>query len=474
MKPTRRNVLKFGGLTLGGIGVASLSGCTGETPEPAATADPWETNSLLDGLDPCYPGKEELGADEMRITFFGTSPIPRRSQQCSSIFVETGSGDQFVFDCGSGTVSNYNAMGIPPSRMDKVFLTHLHADHMSDLTHIYCFGPSSDRKSPLYVWGPGKSNVPDPETGVIHSDGTRAYCENLREMCRWHTESFAFGTTSYASYEPPTKQSWGLPTDPVPVSDDSPTDGYAIVPIELDWQNTGSTPGDNVAYDNPQTGVKITHFPVIHARKGSMGYKLEWNGLSMVFTGDTKPSDVVVEQASGATVLIHEMVVPAEIWAMKNMHITSKDQISPEKWEAAYNYALAVQNSSHTPQGAFGYILSQIQPPPKLAVATHFQATDDTIESAMKSIREHYPAGEVTIASDLMVLNVKASGITTRRAVVSDWAWYPVATVRPDVNPPKYHNQEGRMDPAAQIDESHGIQPRDPSTGETHFREDGY
>jgi len=80
--------------------------------------------------------------------------------------------------------------------MDKVFITHIHGDHMNDLTHIYTFGPSLDRKSPLYVWGQTKSGVPDPVTGVIYDDGLHAYCERLREMCRWHTESFSFGATS--------------------------------------------------------------------------------------------------------------------------------------------------------------------------------------------------------------------------------------------------------------------------------------
>ncbi|NCB04613.1 MAG: MBL fold metallo-hydrolase, partial [Clostridia bacterium] len=70
----------------------------------------------------------------MRITFMGTSVIPRKGQASNSVFVETGNGDSFIFDMGSGVSTNYVAMGIPYSRMDKVFLTHLHADHMSDLT----------------------------------------------------------------------------------------------------------------------------------------------------------------------------------------------------------------------------------------------------------------------------------------------------------------------------------------------------
>ena len=92
-------------------------------------------------------------------------PPPRRAQQMMSVFVEVGWNDktqmpldQFVFDCGAGVVSNYGAMNVGYGRMDKVFIAHLHGDHMSDLTHIYCFGPSADRKSPLYVWGPSRSN----------------------------------------------------------------------------------------------------------------------------------------------------------------------------------------------------------------------------------------------------------------------------------------------------------------------------
>src|SRR5512139_886745 len=76
----------------------------------------------------------DLADDEMRITFLGTGdPPPRIAQKMMSIFVEVGpwmkdpaggfgrAKDSFVFDCGSGCVANYTAMGISFSRMDKVF-----------------------------------------------------------------------------------------------------------------------------------------------------------------------------------------------------------------------------------------------------------------------------------------------------------------------------------------------------------------
>lgn len=120
-----------------------------------------------DFVTPYYP---PLDDDEMRITFMGSCiPPVRRAQNMMSIFVEVGwdearqcAKDSFVFDCGAGVVGNYGTMEVGYRRMDKVFITHLHGDHMSDLTHIYCFGPSGDRLTPFYVFGPSASGVRSP------------------------------------------------------------------------------------------------------------------------------------------------------------------------------------------------------------------------------------------------------------------------------------------------------------------------
>ncbi|MEW5736171.1 MAG: MBL fold metallo-hydrolase [Thermodesulfobacteriota bacterium] len=479
---TRREMFKVSGAALGGAALAgAMTGCSGSSFIPEAKGqepgpDPTKMNSLIAGLPPYYPGTEALGPNEMRITFLGTSCIPRLAQECNSVFVETGSGDNIIFDCGTGVVAKYQAMGIGFAKMNKIFLTHLHGDHMSDLTHIYCFGPSTERKNPLYVFGPSKSNVPDPDTGVIYEDGLNAFCQSFRDFCRWHTESFSFGVTraKFPNWTLPTQDDWGLPVNPTAIPGDNAEDGYALVPIELPWENYGLVPGDNQAYYNKDTKVRITHFPAIHCRKGSISYKLEWNSLSMIFSGDTKPNYFMIDHAGGVDVLIHEMVVPAEVWAMKNLGITDPSQVEAGTWNAAFNYAKAVQNSSHTPQGAFGYILSQINPSPRQVVATHFQATDDTIASAMTSIRNHYPRGPVTIAADLMVLNVTPGNITIRRAEVSDWAWYPRATLYPISYPPKYHDGNNQPDPTAQLDPTGAVPQTDPNTGIANWDPNGY
>ncbi|MGC9321354.1 MAG: guanitoxin biosynthesis MBL fold metallo-hydrolase GntH [Kosmotogaceae bacterium] len=345
-------------------------------------------------FEPFFPG-EPLAEDQMRITFMGTSVVPRIAQQCNSIFVELGNGDSFVFDFGSGVSSNYVAVGIPPSRMDKVFLTHLHGDHVGDLITLYCFGPSQDRKTPLYLFGP---------SGDIPEEGTAAFAQNLMELMKWHVEAFSFLSTGLKDGR----------------------DGYQIVAKELPYMKVGG-----VAYE--ENGVRITHFPAVHDRNGSISYKLEWNDLSMVFSGDTIPNYYMLEQAKGVDVLIHEMVVPPEVWASKNSGLKPGDAGS----ERAVGFALAVQRNSHTSQKGFGYILSQTNP--RLGIATHFQANEDTVGPAIEDIRLFYD-GAVAIATDLLVIDVTKSEMKLRKAVVSEYAWYPEPYIYPmdQMAPPKY------------------------------------
>lgn len=120
-------------------------------------------------------------------------------------------------------------------------------------------------------------------------------------------------------------------------------------------------------------------------------------------------------------------------WAAKNTGFKPGDP----GWPQAVAYTTAVQDSSHATQKAFGYILSQTNP--RLGVATHFQVNDDTVEPAMEDIRTWYQ-GPVTLAKDLLVINVSKDSIRQRYAQVSDYAWYPAPKLYPpdQLAPPKY------------------------------------
>jgi ribonuclease Z len=214
----RRGFLKASGVAEGGLSLGGTHAGTGmgRTPTAQRCDDngyyPVES-SLTQRYS--YPGTlrrftpemhRDLAADEMRITFLGTgSPPPRRAQQLMSIFVELGpwmedpgggfgkGRDSSVFDCGAGCLASYGAIGIECSRMDKVFISHRHANHMNDLLAIYCFGPAGGRIWPLYVWGQGPAGLENPGgSPKYYDDGLCAFCSHFREAMRWHTEALSF------------------------------------------------------------------------------------------------------------------------------------------------------------------------------------------------------------------------------------------------------------------------------------------
>jgi ribonuclease Z len=125
----------------------------GETMEPHVAPGAHFERSML-----YYPGTEELQDDEIRVSFMGSSYFPSKSQSGMSIFVELGNGDNFVFDMGIGSLRNYNSFSIPFASIDKIFITHLHMDHVSDLPYFTMFRPMLAGFTPLQVYGPAALN----------------------------------------------------------------------------------------------------------------------------------------------------------------------------------------------------------------------------------------------------------------------------------------------------------------------------
>ena len=83
------------------------------------------------------------------------------AQQGVSVYVEVGPTqdtagamppplDYAMFDCGMGCLANYIAAGIPYQRMNKIFLAHLHADHIHGIDDLRIF--SLRRRGPLSTY----------------------------------------------------------------------------------------------------------------------------------------------------------------------------------------------------------------------------------------------------------------------------------------------------------------------------------
>ena len=90
-------------------------------------------SAIVDGQYPAsyFPNTELLGEDEMRITALGTGmPNQTRAAVSISYLVELGNGDKFLFDAGAGMLANLFSLRPDFSKIDKVFFSHLHVDHV--------------------------------------------------------------------------------------------------------------------------------------------------------------------------------------------------------------------------------------------------------------------------------------------------------------------------------------------------------
>jgi len=299
-------------------------------------------------------GTEELADDEMRITFCGTGmPYPVYQQASACVIVELGNGDVFLFDLGANSIGRVNGMLIDIDKLNKIFLGHLHLDHVGDLGILWAQGGFAGRSVPLEVYGP---------SGPNHELGTEIFIENTLAAGQWDLESRKAGI---------------------------PTVGMAINTHEFDFAKT------QIVYE--ENDVTITSFPAIHSIDGAVSFRLDWNDLSMVFSSDTKPNKFLVENSQNVDVLIHEGFIPAQ---------TMSDITGMPLEIAKY-----VSEDIHTPPDAAGVVYDMTQP--RLAVLYHVILTQEVITESFELLRTTYD-GPALYAEDLVTINVTPDYIISR------------------------------------------------------------
>jgi ribonuclease Z len=308
------------------------------------------------------PGEEKLEDGEMRVTVLGSgNPWVTRAQASGSILVEVGNDerDLLVFDLGSGALANYASLKLPVNKLNKVFLSHLHADHTSDLlTLVGSYAKVGRADGPIYLWGP---------SGTEPRLGTRHFAKAVEEALAWDTEA------GRGAINP---------------------DSMKIVVSEFDFSKT------QVVYE--KNGVKVTAFPVVHALSGAVGYRLDFAGLSFVFSGDTRPSWPLVRASEGGVdLLIHECFPPAATLA-------AVSGLSIER-------ATIALNAAHTsPKGA-GKVFSLVKP--RMAGLWHTLLSPEVISLIFSELGAVYN-GPVVQTQDLTVFNVTKEAVVARQAKV--------------------------------------------------------
>ncbi|RFS80070.1 ribonuclease Z [Leclercia adecarboxylata] len=94
----------------------------------------------------------------MELLFLGTSAgVPTRTRNVTSILLDLQHptrGGLWMFDCGEGTQHQLLQTASHPGKLDKIFITHLHGDHLFGLPGLLCSRSMAGNLHPLTIYGP--------------------------------------------------------------------------------------------------------------------------------------------------------------------------------------------------------------------------------------------------------------------------------------------------------------------------------
>jgi ribonuclease Z len=263
--------------------------------------------------------------DGLHVALCGTGsplPSPDRAGPCNVVIA----GKRiFVVDIGEGGSRNISMMGLPLSKVEALFLTHFHSDHIDGL-------------GPLLMgrWTSGSATSPLPVYGAAGVEKVVAGFKAAYEIDDGHR---------IAHHGPAIVPPSGA--------------GGVAMPFSLPEGSDRA-----VIYD--QGGLRVTAIQVDHGPvKPALGYRFDYKGRSIVFSGDTKKSASLIAASKGADLLVHEALQPKlvkmmsagfEQKGMKNMAQITKDIL---------NYHASPEEAAESAQeaGVKHLVLSHIVPP---------------------------------------------------------------------------------------------------------------
>ena len=279
----------------------------------------------------------------------GPFPSPGRAQSSNLLVVN---GAQYVIDAGDGITRRLATLRANFRNIDNIFITHPHSDHTGGLGALMTAVYDAGRSSPVNIYGP---------------PGTAASVKGLLDFLSVSSE--------------------------IRISD-----GTHTVPAIKVFSGHDTGVGTIFQDANVKvTAVENSHF---HFPPGSPGYgkyksysyRFDAADRSVVFTGDTGPSEAVAELAKGADLLVSEITNPVNEYKAQQIENGRWQQWTPEEQAALLRHHV----EEHLLPDELGKLAARAGV--KAVVLTHLN--DDYVPLA-EEVKKHF-SGQVLVAKDLM------------------------------------------------------------------------
>ena len=309
-------------------------------------------------LSPYAWPQSPADGDDFRVTLLGTgNPQPVMHRFGPGVLMQVG-GQTLLFDCGRGVTQRLFQLGVKLGAANKLFLTHLHSDHIVGIPDLWLTGwlevPFAQRKGAFQVWGPA---------------GTRSMMANLEKAYEWDIN------TRIADQK--------LARENVAVS---------VTEIK-----------EGIVYDHD--GVTATAFEVDHGDliKPAFGFRVDYGGRSAVVSGDTRFNENLIRHAAGTDLLIHQVAaMRPELLASPVFQVILAHHTKPEEAGVVF--------SRTKPKLAVFYHFSLLGTP---------QVPPLTEQEVVELARKNY-SGPLLAGEDLMVFHVGRDGVSVRQQTRSE------------------------------------------------------
>jgi ribonuclease Z len=234
----------------------------------------------------------------LKVTFLGTSgSMPTSERGSASVAIGFGR-EVLLLDCGEGTQRQMVAAHIGFTRISAILLTHLHGDHVLGAPGLLQSMTLQRRETPLDVYGPRGTHA--FLQCVSNTVGGPSFPVTIHEISEPGIISETKGYTIKAAKADHRVEAWSyaLVESPRPGRFHPERARELGVPKGELWKRLQD-------WENVEFGGRVVRAAEVVDPPRP--------GRRIVYTGDTRPSDHIVELAYNADLLIHEATFGEEL-----------------------------------------------------------------------------------------------------------------------------------------------------------------